>query len=538
MSGPDYLPERPERDVWDVIVVGTGMGGSTVGYELARRGRRVLFLEKGKLLHTSTGSSTAARTDPPSDPEEIRLRTGQWPLPLRGETSFGKVEFFAPLGCGSGGSTALFGAQLERFAPADLHPRVNFPDVPDANLPEQWPISYEELLPHYRQAEALYRVCGTQDPLNPDPDALLQTPPPLSERDRVLHGSLVALGLHPYRSHVGFHQTPACMECFIPCPRACKSDAGTRSLVPALTQFGASVLPECEVRELIATRTRVSAVRVQWHGREIRLTAKVFVLGAGTFMTPVLLLTSRSPAWPDGLANHSGQVGRNLMLHTSDFLTIDHRQLYSDEGPHKSLSLTDFYFDDGKKLGALQAVGLPLLPAAILAYLRYAEARDPRWWRRRVTNRLPLAADLAARFFHRASLFSTIVEDLPYNQNRVVPDPDAPNGRRFEYMYSRDLYERNRYFRRRITQTLGSRHSVRVVTGGRNNINYGHACGTCRFGEHPTTSVLDRTNRAHDVDNLYVVDASFFPSSGGINPSLTIAANALRVAGIIHQQLS
>jgi len=119
-----------------------------------------------------------------------------------------------------------------------------------------------------------------------------------------------------------------------------------------------------------------------------------------------------------------------------------------------------------------------------------------------------------------------------------VVDQTANNGRRFQYTYSRDLHERNRYFRGRLAQVLSPRHKVRIVTGGRNNLNYGHACGTCRFGQRPETSVLDRTNRAHDLDNLYVVDASFFPSSGGINPSLTIAANALRVGGIIHDALA
>ena len=533
----DCIPQDPEQELWDVIVVGTGMGGSTVGYELARRGRRVLFLEKGKFLHG--GPEPQEATLPMVDAEaEVRLRTGRWPLPLQGETSFGKVDFFAPMGCGSGGSTTVFGAQLERFSPADFQPKANFASVRDANLPEEWPVPYEEMLPYYRRAEALYRVCGTPDPLNPDPDATLREPPPLSERDQVLHDSLVALGLHPYRSHVGFHHVPGCTECLDLCPRNCKRDAGNTSLLPALTQYGASILPECEALEVVSSRSRVTAVRARRRGKEMRLAAKVLALGAGTFMTPVLLLNSRTPAWRDGLANRSGLVGRNLMLHTSDFFTIDHRELYSGEGPNKSLSLNDFYFDNGQKLGTLQAVGLPLRPTAILAYLRYAETRDRRWWRKPVTGLLPLVADLAARWFHRADLFSTIVEDLPYRDNQVVADQTANNGRRFQYTYSRDLHERNRYFRGRLAQVLSPRHKVRIVTGGRNNLNYGHACGTCRFGQRPETSVLDRTNRAHDLDNLYVVDASFFPSSGGINPSLTIAANALRVGGIIHDALA
>lgn len=535
MRVADHTPKHPEHDEWDVIVVGTGMGGSTVGFELARLGRRVLFLEKGRFLH----GDPMSRQAPPHGctQEEARLLTGRWPLPLKGRTSFGEVEFFGPLGCGTGGSTALYSGQLERLSPGDFQPRSNFPDVRDANLPEEWPLSYEELLPFYRRAEAHYRVCGTPDPLNRDQESTLLEPPALSERDQFLFDSFTRSGLHPYRSHVGYHQIEGCYECFDLCLRGCKSDAGSRSLVPALTEFGASLLTDCEVRGLIADRTRVKAVRATRNGEEVRLTGKVVVLASGAFMTPVVLLNSRSSDWPDGIANSSGAVGRNLMLHTSDFLVVDQRDERSAIGPRKSLTLNDFYHAGGTKLGTLQTVGLPLAAPFILTYLRYVEEKDPRWWRRRVSPFLPKVAETAAHLFRRGSLFSTIVEDLPYAQNRVVPDSGAPNGRRFEYTYAPDLGRRSRHLRKLVARRLGSRHKTRVVTGGANNLNYGHVCGTCRFGDDPRTSVLDGTNRCHDLDNLYVVDASFFPSSGGTNPSLTIAANALRVGGIIHRQL-
>jgi len=203
----------------------------------------------------------------------------------------------------------------------------------------------------------------------------------------------------------------------------------------------------------------------------------------------------------------------------------------------KTLGLNDFYFDDGMKLGTFQKVGIPLVPGAILPYLQFSEVRDPRWWRPLVSPFLPKASEIAARWFRKSVLFATIVEDLPYLENRVLADPGTRNGMRFEYRYSSELHQRNRHFRKRLVQALSPRHRVRVVTGGTNNINYGHVCGTCRFGDDPATSVLDASNRAHDLDNLYVVDASFFPSSGGTNPSLTIAANALRVGGIIDDRL-
>jgi choline dehydrogenase-like flavoprotein len=533
MEASGFVPEQPEREEWDLVVVGTGMGGSTVGYELARLGRRVLFLEKGKFLHGGI---------PPSSPEETvaeaRLREGHWPEPLRGRTSFGEVEFFAPLGCGSAGTTAIFGAQLERFNPADFRPSANFPEVRDASLPEEWPISYDELVPYYRRAEKLYRVCGTPDPLNPDDDATLVEPPPLSDRHQVLHDAFVELGLHPYRSHVGFRYVQGCLECDNLCPLLCKSDAGTICLLPALTRYDACILPECEVLELVANGSRVESVRAQWRGREITLRARSVALAAGAFMTPLLLLNSRSAGWPDGLANRSGLVGRNLMLHASDFVTIAPREWYSSEGPKKATTLNDFYSDGGRKLGALQSVAAPLEPVYILAYLRYAGTKDPHWWRKLADPVLPRFARTASRFLTRASLFATILEDLPYPENRVLPDPKSRNGMRFEYRYTPELRDRNRHFRRLVKGTLSPKLAVRVVTGGSNNINYGHVCGTCRFGSSHEASVLDPSNRAHDVDNLYVVDASFLPSSGGINPSLTVAANALRVAGILNGRLS
>lgn len=513
------------------------MGGGTIGFELARLGRRVLFLEKGRFLHGGPGQRVEPRAG--ADPEqEMRLVTGRWPTPLRGRTSFGPVEFFAPLGCGSAGTTALYGAQLERFAPADFQPRANFPEAGDANLPDAWPVSHAEMVPYYRRAESLYRVCGTPDPLNPDPEAKLRTPPPLSARDEVLHESFTELGLHPYRAHVGFEYVANCFECSDVCPVGCKSDAGGVCVAPALEKFDASLLSECEVVELVADRSRLRAVRARWRGRELTIPTKAVALAAGAFMTPLLLLNSRSGPWHAGLANRSGMVGRNLMLHTSDFLTIDPGGSHSALGPTKSLALNDFYFDDGRKLGTLQKVGLPLESPFILAYLRYAEARDPRWWRKPISGLLPRAAQVASRIFARASLFATIVEDLPYRENRVVPDANAASGMRFEYRYTRELRERNQRLRRRIARALAPRHRVRVVTGGANNLNYGHVCGSCRFGESAATSVLDASNRAHDLDNLYVVDASFFPSSGGTNPSLTIAANALRVAAIIDGRLA
>lgn len=537
MTVATHIPDDPEAGEWDVCVVGTGMGGATAGYVLARLGRRVLFLEKGRYHQRDEGTdyghdrAQALVRDP-----EVRLRKGWWPLQIQGRTSFGEATFYAPLGCGSGGSTSLYASALERFAPEDFRPKSNHPLDVGSTLPEAWPISYEELLPYYRQAEELFRIRGTKDPLSSDASSALLEPPSLSERDQDLFEMFRECGLHPYRVHVGCEFLDGCDQCGGKlCERECKGDAGRVALVPAVEEHGAKILSQCEVLSLEADECAVKRIRCRWNGRELNISSKIVVLAAGAFMTPIILLNSKSESWPDGLANRSGLVGRNLMLHTSDFVAVRSQRGRSRVGPSKALALNDFYVSDGVKMGTFQSIGIEPGWRVILGHLRSVADMDPRWWRRLTKPFLVPTAFVAGRIFRGSHVFATIVEDLPYHENRVLPDPRAKNGMRFEYEYTDELLERNRLYRQRLTQVLGW-HRIAFLSV-RNNINYGHVCGTCRFGTDSAASVLDRNNRAHDVENLYVVDASFFPSSGGTNPSLTISANAIRVAEEIDARL-
>ncbi len=560
MSESLHLPEDACNTEWDVAVIGTGMGGATIGHELARLGRRVLFIEKGLLFHgrqehrDDTGAISGGDSSPHlahagDDRPEARLKRGWWPLRLQGRTSFGQLDFFAPLGCGSGGSTLHFAAALERFFPEDFRPKANFPRVADSTLPEKWPISYHDLKPFYERAEAMFRVRGTRDPLRRDDEPALREPPPLSPRDQHFLESFERLGLHPYRVHVGFEFVDGCAECSTQrCERECKNDAGRICLLPALEKYGARILPQCEALALEAGPSAVQAIRCRRNGKEFSVRAKVVVLAAGAYMTPVLLLNSTSPAWPEGLANRSGLVGRNLMLHAADFIAIRPTERLSPAGPRKSLAFNDFYLADGEKLGTFQTAGASVSPGRIMQYMRDTAERDPAWWRKLASPKpewwrklsSPAVRLIALTAYHvfnfkNAAVWASVVEDLPYLDNRVFPDPRARNGMRFEYRYTEELRKRVLSFRKKLSKALGPHRMI--VLSGEDNINYGHPCGTCRFGDDPASSVLDRNNRAHGVANLYVVDASFFPSSGGANPSLTIAANALRVAQAVHRQL-
>lgn len=532
MRTTSYQPENPAGKEWDVVIIGTGMGGATIGHALAQRGRRVLFLEKGRLLFDADERGDGRMPLDPDDSPEGRLARGWWPTPIRGDTSFGRLEFFAPMGCVVGGTSALYAAQLERFTPPDFAPREHHPRAQGAALPEAWPISYEELVPHYRRAERLYNVCGTPDPLNPDPESPLRAPPPLSPRDQQLYDSFSRIGLHPYQAHIGYDFSEGCMECGgAMCPRRCKRDAGTTCLLPALQSHGAKILAECDVVRLEADQARVTRIVARWRGEELALRANTVVLAAGAFNSPVILLRSTSPAWPDGIGNRTGLVGRNLMLHASDFVAIRPEHPASEEGPKKAMAMNDFYVYDGRKLGAFQSVGIPVSPNYVGYYLRSTMKGQSRAVRALAKPAIMGMSYAGAAYWDNAAIFATILEDLPYHDNRVVLDPNAPNGFRYEYQYPDELRERNRFFRRALAERLAP-HRVAVLTTD-NNLNYGHVCGTCRFGYDPAESVLDPNNKVHDVDNLYVVDASFFPTSSGTNPSLTIAANALRVAEII-----
>lgn len=532
MSWARYLPEHPTREDWDVVVVGTGMGGATLGHALAQRGRQVLFLEKGRILFDEHERGDGRMPLNPDDSHEGRLKRGWWPTTIIGHTSFGKLEFFAPMGCVVGGTSALYAAQLERFLPIDFHPRESHPRARDAALPHAWPISYEELVPYYRRAELLYNVCGTPDPLHPDPESPVRTPPPLSARDQQLFDSFERIGLHPYQAHIGYDFREGCMECGgAMCPRRCKRDAGTTCLLPALEEHGAKILPECDVVRLDAEPSRVTRVIARYRGEEIAIRAHTVVLAAGAFISPGILLRSTSSAWPDGIGNRTGQVGRNLMLHASDFIAIRPERSASAEGPKKAMAMNDFYVTDGRKLGTFQSVGIPVTPSYVAYYLRSAMKGTPGFIQQLAKPAIMGMAYAGATYWEDAAVFATILEDLPYPENRVVLDRECPNGFRFEYRYPEELRDRNRFFRRVLAERLAP-HRVAVLSG-ENNLNWGHVCGTCRFGHDPATNVLDAENRVHGVENLYVVDASFFPSSSGTNPSLTIAANALRVAEAI-----
>lgn len=525
---------------WDVIVVGTGMGGATIGYALAKGGKRVLFCEKGKSSWQPTAmkgrypeSSFEWASAPQPQHRPVLAEAGRDWQEIEDKSHARPKSYLPFIGAGTGGSSALYGMALERFFPEDFMPRSAHPGATDADLPESWPIAYPDLVPFYEAAERLYRVHGERDALRGEEFRPQYLPPPqLTKTARKLRDYLKDKGCHPYRLPQACEFKPECACCqgYL-CPLDCKNDSSRICLEPALEQYGAQLLDECEVLRLDADATRVTGVVCRHRGKTLTLRGSIVILAAGALYTPAILLASRSAEWPAGLANRSGLVGRNLMRHFVDLYVLRSGLKQGLDGRWKEIGFNDYYAG-GAKLGSVQTFGalppVPLLVAALQHELRQGPIPL-------VGSLFTLARPLVQAYLKRTlssgPIMASILEDMPYRDNRV--EVDAATGRlNLHYtIHARDQ-GRISQMRTRLRQLFKPFRPM-LLPQAENNERLAHVCGTCRFGENPATSVLDRNNRAHDVDNLYVVDASFFPSSGGINPALTVAANALRVAGCI-----
>jgi choline dehydrogenase-like flavoprotein len=478
-------------------VIGTGAGGATAGFNLARLGYDVLFVERGPLLPDEAGGDRGS-TNPTG---EMQAR---WRDPLYRRYGEREVRESMPLGCGTGGSTAIFSMLMDRFRSEDFLPGAFYRGTSAAAIPEAWPITYETLRPFYDHAERLYGVRGTPDPLAPSANGLLSPPLP-SAHESACADALASAGLHPYRLHYACEQRAECDGCATTvCTRGCRNTAAKVCLLPAVRNYNARLLVNCRVVRLNEAGRSISHAVCDWHGRRIAVRGRTFVLAANALATPALLQRSANDRFPAGLANSSGLVGRHLMWHGSDFLAL--RLKRSDAWPADlthGISLTDFYVSHGTKLGSIHA--------------------------HTFFDRRPWPSPLA-------TVFATVVEDLPYVTNYVVARGESDSEIAYEYTTPTELQDRSAQLVHLFTTAVSSHFEVYTprVTG---QPNRSHICGTCRFGDDPRTSVLDANNRAHDHDNLYIVDASFFPTSGGMNPSLTIAANSLRVSEIIARRL-
>ncbi|MGA3000968.1 MAG: GMC family oxidoreductase [Acetobacteraceae bacterium] len=512
---------------YDIVIIGSGAGGGTLAHRLAPSGKKVLVLERGDWLPREARNWNVE--DVFGANRYVSPET--WYLP-DGKPFQPQVHYFV------GGATKVFGAALYRLRKEDFGILKHHDGISPA-----WPITYDELEPYYTEAENLYQVHGERggDPTEP-PASAPYPAPPVSHEPRIakLYNDLKAAGYRPFQApaavmlneaDMAYSQCIRCQTCDgFPCLLHAKSDAEVIAVRPALQHQNVTLLRNAKALKLETdvTGRSLTGVTAEVAGVVQHFAADIVAVCCGAANSAALLLRSANDAHPGGLANGSGQVGRNYMFHNSQAV-LALSLTPNDTMFQKTLALNDFYFGmDGFPfpMGNIQMIG-KTLGGMYRAEKSLLTALMP--------NR---ALDEIAR--HAVDFWLT-TEDLPNPDNRVTIDRDGrltlsytPNNQ----VPKQRLYDKLRSMLTEIglqSQHLVTRdlymHSDIPVAG------CAHQAGTCRFGDDPATSVLDRDCKAHELDNLYVVDTSCFVSIGAVNPSLTAIANALRVGDHLLQRL-
>ncbi|MEZ5356127.1 MAG: GMC family oxidoreductase [Bryobacteraceae bacterium] len=510
-------------DHYDVIIIGTGAGGGTLAAKLAPSGKRILLIERGDYVprEKDNWNPRAVNVEGLYQTKEVwRDREGK---DLHPHTNY----------C-VGGNTKFYGAALFRLRERDFEQVRHHGGVSPA-----WPLRYGDLEPYYTQAEKMYHVHGRrgEDPTEP----AAQCPYPheaVSHEPRMqqLSEDFTRLGLRPFHTPLGVmlnerdRHASRCIRCAtcdgFPCLVSAKADAQVLGVDAALEYANVTLMTGTRVERLEtnATGSAITKVVTARSGEREEFQADIVVAACGAINSAALLLRSANGAHRGGLANGSGVVGRHYMGHTNSVLMA----ISKCPNPtvfQKTLSVNDFYFGDGEfdyPMGHISFVGK--LDGETLK--AGAPAIAPGF-----------TLDLMAN--HSLDFWLTS-EDLPDPDNRVTLDRDGnivlnyqPNN---EEGHKR-LIAKLKHLMQEQTKCPDHGHECHQGLFARNLFagqriplaGVAHQNGTIRFGDDPRTSALDVNCKAHELDNLYVVDGSFFPSSAAVNPALTIMANALRV---------
>ncbi len=500
---------------YDIIIIGTGSGGSTIAYKLASTGKKILILERGGFIPKEKENW---------DPHEVVTRGRYRP----GEEWYDKDDkpFKPYIHYNVGGNSKMYGAALFRFRESDFEEVQHYGGVSPA-----WPFGYETLEDYYSIAEQLYSVHGKRgvDPSEPPAAEEYPLPPlPYEPLIRDLEKKLHGLGLKPFPLPMGVRlpqdytetESPVVLENFdgFPDLTDSKADGQVMCLRPALKNKNVTLLTHAYVERLETDETgkKISKVIAEIKGEKIIFSADTVIVACGAVNSAALLLRSANEKYPNGLANSSDQVGRNLMLHHNGCL-VAFTKKNNDCVFQKSLGIADFYHgaDDSEfPLGEIQLMG--------------RNDPDTISWMGETLFPGKTYPELKAMSID----FWVTAEDLPSPDNRVSIRKDGT----IKVEYTRTNYtafEKLKEKLKQIFEKLGETDpDYKDVKWGGYDLDVSgmsHQNGTLRFGTDPSSSVLDLNCKAHDLDNLYVVDASFFPSCGAFNPALTIAANALRV---------
>jgi choline dehydrogenase-like flavoprotein len=506
-------------DHYDVIIVGSGAGGGTLAHTLAPSGKRILLLERGDFLPRELDN-----WDPkPVFVDGKYISKDTW-YDRDGKPFQPQVHYFV------GGATKLYGAALYRLRPGDFTELKHVDGVSPA-----WPLSYDDFEPWYTRAERLYQVHGNggEDPTEGDRSEPYPWPAVSHEpRIQQISDDLAKGGYHPFHAPCGILLNEArrpmsiCIRCATcdgyPCLVHAKSDAEVIAVRPLLDRPNVTLLTGAEVTRLETDdpgRT-VTGVVVSRDGNREVYTADIVALSAGAANSAKILLNSASDRHPGGLANGSDQVGRNYMFHNC-LAVVALAKEKNDTVFQKTLGINDFYFatkDYQWPMGNIQMIGKSNAEA-----MRGEQPEKtmfaPNW----------SLADVAE---HAVDFWLT-TEDLPVPENRVTTDKDGHVHLAYSTTNDEEAGRLYGELKKILNHTgMAAHHVLRknfymdmsIPVAG-----CAHQAGTCRFGTDPATSVLDTDCKTHELDNLYVVDTSFFPSIGAVNPALTAMANAIRV---------
>ncbi len=508
---------------FDVIIIGTGAGGATLAYALAATGKKILILERGDYLpqEQDNWKTQAVVTQSKYKAHE------QW-FDKDNNPFHPGIHYFV------GGNTKVYGAALLRMRKEDFGEVKHYDGISPS-----WPISYEDLEPFYTKAEHLYQVHGEHG-IDPT-EAKASAPylyPPISHEPRIqeLFDDLKRIGHKPFPLPVGVmlneknREASKCIRCptcdGFPCLVHAKSDADVVCVEPTVKYPNVKLLRKAFVHRLETDTSgrKVTKVYVTREQAEEVFSAHIVVVSCGAVNSAALLLRSANDKYPHGLANSSGVVGRHYMCHNNSALLAISRK----PNPtvfQKTLGLNDFYFKSENwdfPLGHIQMLGKT--DAEML------KGDAPKF-----------APEFALDFLAKHSLdFWLTSEDLPDSDNRVTINSKGE----IKLSYTPNNLEGHRRLIEKLKGLLNhigcEEHLFdRSVYLGKKIPIAGtaHQCGTIRLGDDPKISALDVNCKAHDLENLYVVDGSFFVSSGAVNPGLTIMANALRVAEHLKSKL-
>ncbi len=494
------------RKNYDVVIVGAGVGGGAMANILGKAGAKVLVIERGPRLprEADNWSVKAVFHDRKYATKETwRDRNGD---------EFNPSTYYYV-----GGNSKFFGTATLRFRAEDFEALEH-----EAGTAPAWPISYADLAPFYDRAEQLMGTHGTagMDPCEPPRSGAMPYPaighePEIAEIDKRLRGK----GLRPFPLPVAIdlHPGGTCVRCGtcdgFACKIGAKNDAETRLVNPAIATGNVDLLLETFVKRFVTDETgrRVTGVEIEQRGEKKTIKGQIFVSSAGAINSSVLLLRSASSKHPKGLGNNSSdQLGRNYMAHNNTAMMAVNPFKKNKVVFQKSLCINDFYLANNVKpypLGNVQGLG-KLQGGMLTANMKAV----PEW--------------LMSWFAKRSVDWWVMSEDLPDPENRVTLDDDG----KIRLSYKPNNLKSHGELVKHWTKMIKSLGYPIIITQKMDIKVAMHQCGTARFGNDPKTSVLDSYCKVWDIDNLYVVDASFLPSSTAVNPSLTIVAQAVRTA--------